>query len=131
MSLKKGMVPRRGLEPPRLAAQVPETCASTNSAIWAATVHVRGWPGAVNWLFQNLRNAFNSPVSAVLRNISPQSELGVRMNNCISKGALDLGRNEVQTCRYFARMKAIGNRKPGASLCNFDFKVAKHGVPVF
>ena len=31
------MVPRRGLEPPHLAVQVPETCASTNSAIWALT----------------------------------------------------------------------------------------------
>ena len=30
-------MPRRGLEPPRLAAQVPETCASTNSATWAVT----------------------------------------------------------------------------------------------
>ena len=29
------MVPRRGLEPPRLAALVPETSASTNSATWA------------------------------------------------------------------------------------------------
>src|SRR5690606_26318014 len=29
------MVPRRGLEPPRLAAHGPEPCASTNSATWA------------------------------------------------------------------------------------------------
>ena len=32
---EKQMVPRRGLEPPRLAAHGPEPCASTNSAIWA------------------------------------------------------------------------------------------------
>ena len=31
------MVPRRGLEPPRLAALVPETSASTSSATWALT----------------------------------------------------------------------------------------------
>ncbi len=29
------MVPRRGLEPPHLAAHGPEPCASTNSATWA------------------------------------------------------------------------------------------------
>jgi hypothetical protein len=29
------MVPRRRLELPRVAPQIPETCASTNSATWA------------------------------------------------------------------------------------------------
>ncbi len=33
--LSKSLVPRKGLEPPRLAALVPETSASTNSATWA------------------------------------------------------------------------------------------------
>ena len=29
------LVPKRGLEPPHLAAHGPEPCASTNSATWA------------------------------------------------------------------------------------------------
>ena len=32
----KSLVPKRGLEPPRLSALVPETSASTNSATWAS-----------------------------------------------------------------------------------------------
>ena len=31
----EALVPRRGLEPPRLSTQRPQRCASTNSAIWA------------------------------------------------------------------------------------------------
>ena len=34
----KAVVPRRGLEPPHLAAHGPEPCASTNSATWALSV---------------------------------------------------------------------------------------------
>ena len=34
----KKRVPRTGLEPARLAAHAPETCASTNSATWAFSV---------------------------------------------------------------------------------------------
>ena len=35
----KKRVPRTGLEPARLAAHAPETCASTNSATWALIKH--------------------------------------------------------------------------------------------
>src|SRR5882762_9919643 len=36
------MVPRRGLEPPRIAPLVPETSASTSSATWAGGRLARG-----------------------------------------------------------------------------------------
>ena len=43
------MVPMEGLEPPRLAALVPKTSASTNSATWACgVVHLTGEGMALN-----------------------------------------------------------------------------------
>ncbi len=46
------MVPKRGLEPPRLAAQVPETCASTNSAIWAHKIDLSVSSNSVNEIIE-------------------------------------------------------------------------------
>src|SRR5579871_4813574 len=43
------LVPRKGLEPSRLAAHGPEPCASTNSATWAgAAALLSAGPAAVN-----------------------------------------------------------------------------------
>lgn len=70
-------MPRRGLEPPRLAAQVPETCASTNSAIWATVTHVRGSPLAVNRHFE----VFVSSVEKAVRRLHAPSVLGETMGD--------------------------------------------------
>ena len=40
------LVPRTGIEPARLAAHAPETCASTYSATWAAAPTFRSYERA-------------------------------------------------------------------------------------
>ncbi|MEN9916148.1 MAG: hypothetical protein RLY40_80 [Pseudomonadota bacterium] len=40
------LVPRRGLEPPRVAPQVPETCVSTNFTTSANYLTTNGYPAS-------------------------------------------------------------------------------------
>ena len=42
MILQLFLVPRTGIEPARLAAHAPETCASTYSATWASIKWCKG-----------------------------------------------------------------------------------------
>ena len=72
---KKRLVPRRGLEPPRLAALLPESSASTNSAIWA---------DSKARVIQGVRCGFKGPaaplsqsVVAAARTHAPRTDLQV------------------------------------------------------
>ena len=70
------LVPRRGLEPPRLAAHGPEPCASTNSATWARRGALEGGRVAVN---------------AVLRRLAPAHEFSVAVQRTGVDGAVFAG----------------------------------------
>jgi hypothetical protein len=74
------LVPRRGLEPPHLAAHGPEPCASTNSAIWAlrTTRHSSNSeaaiiPGFASPVNRRVRFSFESRSGARTRATSPRA----------------------------------------------------------
>ena len=114
------LVPRRGLEPPRLAAHGPEPCASTNSATWARRGALEGGRVAVN---------------AVLRRLAPAHEFSVAVQRTGVDGAVFAGdgaaffRRRRQTgrgCR--TRPSAVGG-KPGRAAGAGQWRRAA-GVPV-
>ena len=76
------LVPRRGLEPPRLAAQVPETCASTNSAIWATESDVEGPPAGVNRLFEVFATAWRKAFLSAGRPIADALQSRGKQRGC-------------------------------------------------
>ncbi len=98
------LVPRRGLEPPRLAAHGPEPCASTNSATWARRGALEGGRVAVN---------------AVLRRLAPAHEFSVAVQRTRVDGAVFAGDGAPfrQVLRdrdaHAGRVRRLSRGKPG------------------
>ena len=62
----QNVVPRTGLEPARLAAHAPETCASTNSATWALFLITKTIPNVKEPLERKTRLELATPTLARL-----------------------------------------------------------------
>lgn len=114
------MVPRRGLEPPRLAAHGPEPCASTNSATWARRGALEGGRVAVN---------------AVLRRLAPAHEFSVAVQRTGVDSAVFAGDGAPfrQVLRdrdaHAGRARRLSRGKPGRAAGAGQWRRAA-GVPV-
>ena len=85
-------VPRTGLEPARLAAHAPETCASTNSATWAF-FYIRAIPSCLFFVQQVSGKRDSDPRPqpwqgcALPTELFPQISFYIRLEFCLLEGA--------------------------------------------